>query len=790
MIVSVKEHGQIIYDINILDVDLENGLEVLIGREEDCHIQLASPSISRYHAKVFIKERLQLEVISNYGGVVRNGVEASQFELIEGDTISIGGFELDFSKLPTTSTPQQQPAPADHLPPDFDENVTDGHESQTEQLERVAEETIHIPQELEEMMSEYPQAELDEFEDNDLQETEFLALEDEDLGETEMLAAKLNEENDLADSLLEDDLDSFQSDFESDLSDGVSDTESEDFQVSESDESFGKGDESSDLDNFEGTDADFNGDFEDADGFEEDSGFSSDDSGATQVFQSFAKFKLRIFGEYAPFDTFIIDTNEVKIGRDSDQCQIVLNDPEVSKVHAVIKKTLVNCLLLDNDSSNGIIWNGERTQKAELSNGDEFIIGDTTFTVEILSDIIEAEKDVLMPVEDEQEVEIEEIVEEEVDFNDLAEGEDFGGGQEEKSLFKKIWKDPRKRFYLLVGGVGLFLLLLLSPDQSSKKKVAKKDKKTDATQKEVKKPKFDEQTLEKLEQNYSLALAYFENGEYSQAKQYIDTVMEVDPEYKDSATLAKLIAEGITELDRLAKEEAAKKARMERQIKVNELVEKAKLAVKERNGTLAFQLFNEVFKLDPENLDIPALKLEMEAYQAEQAKIKADKAREAARRQAVLDQLKPGKSAYLQEEWYQAVEKLDKFIKTKGVDEDLLKEASEMLKLARGRLSAMINPLISKARSFKEGQDLKQAYETYGEVLKLNPTNEEALNERDMIFTVLYTRSKKVFREALIAESLSLFPKAKEKFQEVQQISPINSEYYMKATEKLKGYLE
>ena len=66
--------------------------------------------------------------------------------------------------------------------------------------------------------------------------------------------------------------------------------------------------------------------------------------------------------------------------------------------------------------------------------------------------------------------------------------------------------------------------------------------------------------------------------------------------------------------------------------------------------------------------------------------------------------------------------------------------------------------------------------------------NEEAILEREGIFIELKKRSRKIYREALVAESLSLFGKAKEKFQEVQQISPINSEYYIKATDKLKNY--
>ncbi len=94
------------------------------------------------------------------------------------------------------------------------------------------------------------------------------------------------------------------------------------------------------------------------------------------------------------------------------------------------------------------------------------------------------------------------------------------------------------------------------------------------------------------------------------------------------------------------------------------------------------------------------------------------------------------------------------------------------------------------SKEFKEGQDLKSAYEAFLEVLKLEPSNTEALNEIDDIKSQLDSRSKKIYREGIIAESLSLFTDAKEKFQEVQQISPTDSDYYKKATEKLKNYLE
>ena len=156
----------------------------------------------------------------------------------------------------------------------------------------------------------------------------------------------------------------------------------------------------------------------------------------------------------------------------------------------------------------------------------------------------------------------------------------------------------------------------------------------------------------------------------------------------------------------------------------------------------------------------------------------------------MVDALTPGKTYYLKKEWYKAILKLEEFLRRQGTDEDLVKEGSDMLSDAKTQLASDLGPLVAKARSLKEGQDLKSAYEAYLEILKIEPTNAEALNEVDEIKNQLDLRSKRIYRDAIIAESLSLFNDAKEKFQEVQQISPTDSEYYKKATEKLKNYLE
>lgn len=739
-----KDSGKI-SELEVPLYEMESGAEIYVGRSDDCHIILEDQQISRHHAMLFwSNDCLNIKKLSDLGSIYINGVEQREVSIKQGDKVSILDYVILASDLPTNGERIQDS-------PLIDE-PTAIMEGPILEPEPILEDNIPEPEENEEATEVFNE-EIEASDDgSEPDEGEF--EENEDSAGDDDFAGGFEEENSFS-------------------TDGANGDESED----EFNEDLG-----------------FGGD---DDGFSDDSGFGGDDEDSTQVYQSFAKYYLIIDGEYAPFDKYQIEDSEIYIGRDPEKCQIVLNDPEVSGRHALIKKTLVNCTIEDLDSSNGTIFNGERINKSELGNNDNFQIGSTIFTVKISSDLIESEKDMLMPVDDNQEVEVEEVVEEEVDYNELdtAGGGDFSlEPSEEKSLFKRIWKDPKKRRIAIVVGL-LLVILLLSEEESGKKPASKakadKGKETKVEEKKAEQKKeLPPEVIAKLEENYALALAKYEGGEYYEAKEYLEIIRSIDPTYKDTETLRKLVQQGHEELLRLKAEEQAEKERKKRQLKVKALLEKTQEAVKNREVQVAESLFSQILELDPENIDVPQLKLEIEAYQANEKRKKEEEQRKKALRKAMVDALSPGKTLFLKEEWYKAVDRLSKFTQKPNIDEDLMKEATDMLKQAKVNLSAQINPLLGRARSYREGQDLKRAYETYGEVLKYDPSNEEALTEREKIFDSLRTRSMKVYREALISESLSLFEEAREKFEEVQQISPVNSEYYNKATERLKNYLE
>lgn len=528
---------------------------------------------------------------------------------------------------------------------------------------------------------------------------------------------------------------------------------------------------------------------------------SGSDDESTKVMQSFAKIQLDLFGETAPYDKYVIEKDKTYIGRDPAKCQIVLNDSEVSSVHAVITKNNIMITLEDLNSSNGTILNGDRINKATLNHNDEFVIGGVTFTVKFRSDFLKEENQTLMAVDEDQTVEVEEVVEVQAEEGDQfdALGGLVSSEPEEKSIIKRIWKDEAKRKKLIYGAViliGAWLFLDDGGNNNAPSANAKKPKK--AITKSADRPvvtksgkTLSEDEKRSLSSLYEIGKNHFQNGRYREALDELNKIAAVDPNFNSNIqSLIALSKEGLARLEKLEKEKQEAQAAAEKKAKIKDLIEKARGYVKDRRVELAQETFNDIAKIDPENIEVPRMKMELDDWQKEKARKELEEVSKKKARDDKVERLKPGKNLFLQKEWFKAIGKLEDFLKVKDMDEDLTKEASDMLKTSREEINAAVAPLQGKAKSLMEGQDLKGAYEVYQQILKVEPSNAEALNMVVEIKEQLANKARKIYREAIISESLSLFQDAKEKFQEVQQISPVDSDYYKKATDKLKDYLE
>jgi hypothetical protein len=74
--------------------------------------------------------------------------------------------------------------------------------------------------------------------------------------------------------------------------------------------------------------------------------------------------------------TMRVDKRRVLLGR-SRECDIQVEDPNVSRRHAELRQEGSTYWIVDLDSTNGIEVNGRRVKRAKLSSGDTFTVGST-----------------------------------------------------------------------------------------------------------------------------------------------------------------------------------------------------------------------------------------------------------------------------------------------------------------------------------------------------------------------------------------------------------------------------
>ena len=70
----------------------------------------------------------------------------------------------------------------------------------------------------------------------------------------------------------------------------------------------------------------------------------------------------------------VLSGERVTIGR-SRECDVVVDDPNISRKHAEVRRTIDGWLVADLGSTNGIKVNGRRVKDAVLSPGDEITLG-------------------------------------------------------------------------------------------------------------------------------------------------------------------------------------------------------------------------------------------------------------------------------------------------------------------------------------------------------------------------------------------------------------------------------
>ncbi len=527
------------------------------------------------------------------------------------------------------------------------------------------------------------------------------------------------------------------------------------------------------------------------------------DSDNTAVITDFLNYSLIISGPDIANQKYAIDKNIIYIGRSKKKCHIVLEDDEISSVHAKIEVKGKNIVIEDMKSQNGIYLNGDKVNKANLVKGDEILIGNVSFVLNLESKFVEDELKRLMPIND-QEIDYQE--ETLGGYDDVAVFSEEGENAEKKSksLFGKLFSknggsnSEQKRKYLIYTVVVFGLAWVVLDDESegpASQAVVKTETVLESADREVAninkeeplelETTFTEDEIEYLNDHYHLAKTAFEEGDYAQSLYELDLVQSIDKDFKQTQQLVLASQEGLENLEELEKKRIETEERLERSKKVAVHIEKAQSALKSRNLELVETYLSKVYEIDPENIEVVSIKKEVELIKNAIESEKQKKETKRLAKEKFLLKLKETDNFLEQNELYKAYKKTDEYRSIANVDEVLTLKGEELRKEIFEKMTGQEESYLSKARAFKNGEDFKNAFESYQEVLKVNPTNVEAINESNSIKILIKSKAMNVYREGLISESISLHRDAKEKFEEVLQIAPIGSYYYSKAKERL-----
>lgn len=869
----VVSKSGITQDIFVIDQSLDLRQEFYVGRSDECHIKLNDSSLSREHA-VFIltKERLEFVLLAD----TKDMTKTSSLKLLsDGEVVSIGSYQIrvteyenEESKSANHSIEKKENPPT----PIIDETVIVNKDTLTEKKESIGPSVVEFNVDdvnnLEVSIDVHGKKvagfnEMPETFKTSGSEIEFDF--DDNTGKNQDIEinfeAPVNGEIEIQQNSPEvfsndDQLNNgYNSNFDNNYNNNGNDKILENSNIDQNRNSLDNQFQNEEV-RFENPDLSYpeenadsnvnsteNSSFQMEVGNEElpSSGDATgpDDNDKTKILQDFIRYYFVISGNGAPYDKYLVEKKSIVIGRKSD-CDIVIDDKEVSSRHAKILLNHNNLTIEDLDSVNGVFVNGAKVNKHVLVAGDNFVIGDVRFQLLVQSDFIDSEKSSIMPVqvdEDTGEIDLNSIQKELRDQQNIDlknSSNDSKNSKKSGKLGNKfsginisfLKRDPKRA--AIYGAVVVMLIFILFVDNSddgggdnsagvngNENKEKSKDKNTlennnsssnanngtgensdvatgttDANGNVLDKDKkirvFTPEELQYLQSHYALAMSFLEKGDYVSALNEIDLIRSLDEGYKDVQSLWGLAKDGLAKLEEQERKRKELEEKIIRDKEILAIIEKLEVSIKDKNLSTADNYVAQIVEKDPENVAVTNYKIEIETIREEQKRILEEEERKKELRAQMLGFLLPGKTFFAQQDWYKAMIKLQDFLAKKSMDEDLVIEASTMLAQAKEKLLEQISPILESARMAKQAQDSKKAYEFYLEILRIDPSHEEANIESRDIKDRLMAKSMKIYREALVSESLSLFSKAKEKYQEVLINAPSDSEYFKKAESKLK----
>jgi pSer/pThr/pTyr-binding forkhead associated (FHA) protein len=538
--------------------------------------------------------------------------------------------------------------------------------------------------------------------------------------------------------------------------------------------------------------------------------YREDAEGRTRVVEAGLSATFRFEPGTANVAEFVMEKEAAVFGRGSN-CDVILTEKKASRKHCEIRRQGLSFFVKDLNSANGLLVNGVAATEQELVPGDVIQIGECQIQFIVENRNYFSQQDQFLPVPSHLR---DPMVESPYAAPDLGRVGGLGMESERYSepaaasgdaaepplsstdyvgRFKRAWskipKAQRMRYLTILVLFSLVTAMLGGPDEAPKPKpkaVSGSKLRTYAQLTKAKKKFVDE--------NYGSLLKAQEQKNYEQMLVHTGNILTYVDEFKDTGIYEQMAKKKIEEIAEEKRRAEAEKKQEETRRQVKALEEKGRPIYEKALGDVKFRaeldsLIQEIYTKDPNNRLAQEWKEGIknrdlkDREEAEAARIQEEK------KQAAEAQLAAVRSIFDAGQFVKTLAEADKLAENNWNEGDYRERVEKLKEEARSKLSSIIDPLLREASQQRgEGGDLVKANQLYSEVLKVDASNRDALSGKSAIKEILHSRAKRFYAEAILAESVSDLPEAKDKFEKCLRTAPENDSYQKRCRNKLSRF--
>lgn len=521
-----------------------------------------------------------------------------------------------------------------------------------------------------------------------------------------------------------------------------------------------------------------------------------DEGGGTKLVTAGVNGLFRFEPGVANMSEFLMEGELAVFGRGSN-CDVVLTEKKSSRKHLEVRKQGLSFFLKDLNSANGTNVNGKAIQEVELVSGDLIEIGEAKIQFSVENKDYFSRQDQFLPVP----AHLQQAM---VAGDAAAQGgvPDYAGGMADggaipglesaapppevpKSLVGKVklWyssmpKERRMRLIGLLTALALVGAIFGGGEEERKPVVAKGGSARTYERLTAQKKKH-------VRDNYAELLKANEKRDYPKVMDHARNILTYVDDYNDTKSYEMLAKKGIEQ----AEDEKRRKALEEKQAatrrEVAALEEKGRALLAKALEDPKFRpeldtLIQEIYAKDPNNRAAVDWKNQIRARDEEEKRLAEEQRKKEEMRASAEAAFTDVERTFREKKDYvPALGQATALHELPYKEPEFTARIEKLQEEIRTELSTVISPLLRQAETERqEGGDLVKAKEAYQKVLKIDATNKDATKGLADIHDKLHMRAKRLYNEAILADSMSDLVEAREKYQKCIAVAPDEKDIY------------